>query len=39
MADVIPVTDPVKAGLLMGAFSNNPGTVGEMAVPPKSHDN
>ena len=36
---VTPVTVPVKAGLLIGAFSAKPGTVGELAVPPKSPAN
>ena len=33
---VIPVTVPVKAGLFMGALSTSPGTVGAVALPPKS---
>ena len=36
---VIPETVPVKVGLLIGAFSAKPGTVGELAVPPKSPAN
>jgi hypothetical protein len=35
----IPATIPVNVGLSIGAFKAKPGTVGELAVPPKSPAN
>ena len=37
--EVIPLTVPVKVGDARGAFNASPGTVGALAIPPRSPAN